>query len=65
MKKVKFVPFALKADIKTKEVFTNMSVYNSLENNKKAYTQIIGASRNHMDAGSTQLTDSRSSNYYS
>jgi hypothetical protein len=44
LKKVKFVPFALKADPKTKDVFTNMIVYSSMENSKKAYAQILGVS---------------------
>jgi hypothetical protein len=48
MKKVKFVPFALKADPKTKDVFTNMIVYNSMENSKKAYAQILGVSSDDM-----------------
>ena len=48
MKKVKFVPFALKADVKTKDIFTNMIVYNSLENNKKTFTQVLGVSLDNM-----------------
>jgi hypothetical protein len=48
MKKVQFVPFALKAEKTTKEVFTNMIIYNSLENSKKAYAQILGVSRDDM-----------------
>jgi hypothetical protein len=50
LKKVKFVPFALKDDPKTKDVFTNMIVYNSLENSKKAYAQILGVSCDDMEA---------------
>ena len=49
LKKVKFVPFALKSDSKTKDVFTNMIVYNSLENDKKAYVQILGVSCEDME----------------
>mgnify|MGYP002809810682 CR=1 FL=1 len=48
MQKVKFVPFSLKNDPLTKEVFTDMLVYNSLENNKKAFAQILGVSRDDM-----------------
>jgi hypothetical protein len=48
MKKVKFVPFSLKNDPKTKEVFADMLVYNSLENNNKAFAQILGVSRDDM-----------------
>jgi hypothetical protein len=48
MKQVKFVPFALKADVKTKEIFTNMIVYNSLENNKKTFSQVLGVSLDNM-----------------
>jgi hypothetical protein len=48
LKKVKFVPFALKANSKTKDIFTNMIVYNSLENHKKAYAQVLGVSRDNM-----------------
>jgi hypothetical protein len=48
MQKVKFVPFSLKNDPMTKEVFTDMLVYNSLENNKKAFAQILGVSRDDM-----------------
>ena len=50
MKKIKFVPFALKADPKTKDVFTNMLVYNSMENDKKAYAQILGVSCDDMES---------------
>ena len=48
MRKIKFVPFALRTQTKTKEIFTNMIVYNSLENQKKSYTQILGVSREDM-----------------
>jgi hypothetical protein len=48
MKKVKFVPFTLKADVKTKEIFTNLIVYNSLENNKKTFVQVLGVSLDNM-----------------
>ena len=48
LKKIKFVPFALKADAKTNEIFTNMIVYNSIENNTKAYAQILGVGRDDM-----------------
>jgi hypothetical protein len=49
LKKVKFVPFGLKVDSKTTEIFTKMIVYNSVENDKKAYSQILGVSRDDME----------------
>jgi hypothetical protein len=57
MRKVKFVPFALKSNQKTKEIFTKMIVYNSLENDKKAYSQILGVSRADMLEVRTLLID--------
>jgi hypothetical protein len=45
MRKVKFVPFALKTDPKNNDIFTNMIVHNSLENANKAYAQVLGISR--------------------
>jgi hypothetical protein len=48
MKKVKFVPFGLKTNQKMLDVFTKMIVYNPVENNKKAFVQILGVSRDDM-----------------
>jgi hypothetical protein len=55
MQKVKFVPFSLKANPKTKEIFTKMIVYNSMENDKKGIAQILGVSRTDMLDLRTQL----------
>jgi hypothetical protein len=58
LKKVKFVPFGLKENSKTTEIFTKMIVYNSVENNKKAYSQILGVSRDDMEGiRDTMITD--------
>jgi hypothetical protein len=57
MRKVKFVPFALKSNQKTKEIFTKMIVYNSVENDKKTFSQILGVSRDDMLEVRTLLID--------
>jgi hypothetical protein len=55
MKKIKFVPFSLKANLQTREIFTKMIVYNSMENDKKGVAQILGVSRGDMMDLRTQL----------
>jgi hypothetical protein len=58
MSKIKFVPFSLKANLKTKDIFTTMIVYNSMENEKKGVAQILGVSRSDMlDLRSQLITD--------
>jgi uncharacterized coiled-coil protein SlyX len=57
LRKVKFVPFGLKTNQRTSDVFTKMIVYNSVENDKKAFVQILGVSRDDMQDIRSELID--------
>eukprot|EP00980_Cylindrotheca_fusiformis_P016916 scaffold5139_cov100-Cylindrotheca_fusiformis.AAC.2 len=48
LKKVKFVPFSMKAVKAHYEAFTNMLLYDARENDKKAFVQILGIYKHDM-----------------